>query len=159
MSCHTTLGSTVDDIFSFSRKLEGTNPSDTEYGWNHWTQKGLKNISEPKHTYEKHGEKYEYTFYLENNHAGDEFRENTEVIDKFFDNGTLKEDIIEALHHDITVLLLPSRERTMLLNKAYRAIVKEQSFNEGRDASAVPAVNVHDELEVDEETKISATIY
>jgi hypothetical protein len=160
MSCHAKLGATADAIFSFHRKLEGTDKNDNLYGWNHWTQKGLKNIPEPKQTYRKHGEQYEYSFYLKNNHAGDEFRENREVINKFFNaDGSLKEDMLDALHKDITVLLLPGRERTMLLNKAYRAIVINQSFNEGRDASAAPAVNVHKALKEDQITEIKEMIY
>jgi heterodisulfide reductase subunit B len=96
---------------------------------------------------------------LEVNHAGDEFRENQEVMDRFFDAaGNLKPEEVERLHQDIGHLLLPSRERALQLNKAYRAIVQEQSFIHGRDATVTPAKNVHQQVEQDQPTEVELVL-
>jgi hypothetical protein len=39
-------------------------------------------------------------------------------------------------------LLAPSRKRALLLDKAYMALVREQSFEKGRDVVIRPAKNV-----------------
>ncbi len=145
MGCHSHLGATTDSIFAYPRKLEGSDPEDVQYGWGHWRQKGLIGVKEPRVTYQGAGEQYEYTFYLMNNHSGNEFRDNAEVIEKFFDaQGRPLSAQFEALHGDISVLLLPSRQRAMALNKAYRTIVEEQSFIYGRDATITPPANVYE---------------
>jgi hypothetical protein len=144
MGCHTNLGVTTDSIFSFPRKFDGKS---FQRGWYHWTQKGLEGTPEPKATYEKYGERYEYSFYLENNKAGDEFRGNYEVMEKFFNkDGSIKKDMIEALHGDVSLLLYPSAERAVTLNKAYKVIVEDQSFIYGRDANVEPVVNVQETI-------------
>ncbi len=66
--------------------------------------------------------------------------------------------MIEKLRNDITVLLYPSKERSLLLNKAYKALVEEQSFIHGRDAIAVPVKNVHRSVEPEEETGLKNPI-
>ena len=43
---------------------------------------------------------------------------------------------------DLAWLLAPSRERALALNKAYMAVVREQSFELGRDAVISPPKNV-----------------
>jgi len=140
MGCHTNVGATSDSIYSFPRKFDG---KAFQHGWYHWSQKGLKGTPEPKAEYVKYGEKYEYSFYLENNKAGDEFRGNEEVIEKFFNkDGSIKADMINALHDDVSVLLYPSHERALTLNKAYKVIVEDQSFAFGRDANVTPVKNV-----------------
>lgn len=140
MGCHTNLGATTDSIFSFPRKFDGES---FQHGWYHWSQKGLKGTPEPKAVYEKYGEQYEYSFYLENNKAGDEFRGNFEVMNKFFNkDGSIKKEMIKALHKDVSILLYPSGERALMLNKAYRVIVEDQSFMYGRDANVKPIGNV-----------------
>jgi hypothetical protein len=58
----------------------------------------------------------------------------------------------EKLKTDVSVLLLPSAQRAMQLDKAYRSIVLEQSFAKGRDATVKPAQNVHRSLPDDEQT-------
>ena len=141
MGCHSNLGATTDDIFSFPRKLSARNPY--QQGWYHWMQKDLKNTPEPLRS----DGNFEYSYYLKNNQAGDEFRENDEVIKHFFDEaGTLKPDEIEKLHSDVTHLLSPSKERALTLNKAYKVIVDEQSFVEGRDAIVKPPRNIHESV-------------
>jgi len=123
VGCHSRMGTLDDGIVSFSRKFKAEKAF--QGGWYHWTQKSLKGTPEPKRS---DGE-YEYTYYLTHNGAGDEFRANTEVMEKFFAaDGKLKDAQVTALHEDVTTLLWPSPERAMQLNKAYRVIVQEQSF-------------------------------
>jgi len=124
-------------------------------GWYHWTQNetGFKEIKEPRLADGRH----EYTLYLEKNHAGDEFRDNDEIIEKFFDeNGLLKTDEIEILQKDISYLIMPSAERTLTLNKAYKVIVDEQSYIYGRDAHVKPTANVHTEVSINRSTGLTA---
>ncbi|WP_295420655.1 hypothetical protein [Sulfurovum sp.] len=159
MGCHAHLGATADSIFSFPRKFEGTSLADKMYGWNHWSQKGLKGIPEPKASYLNKGEKYEYSFYLTNNHSGNEFRNNSEVQEKFFEaDGALKTEMIERLHQDISLLLFPSKRRALELNKGYKAMVKEQSYIYGRDANVEPMQNVYQEVSEGQMTHIEDTV-
>ncbi|MGB5506000.1 MAG: hypothetical protein WBM70_04845 [Sulfurovum sp.] len=144
MGCHSHIGATTDSAFAYARKFEGVNKDQNDYGWNHWGQKGLNGIQEPIVEYLNHGKQYEYSFYLLNNHSANEFRNNDEVQSKFFDlNGSIKEDMLNALHKDITVLLFPSKERALELNKGYKVIVEEQSYIYGRDTHIKPIKNVY----------------
>ena len=138
--CHFGTGATMDTVFSFTRKF---NHGSFQQGWYHWSQKGLAGIPEP---IREDGE-YEYTLYLRQNGAGDEFRSNREVLNRFFNpDGSLVSGEIEALHDDISRLLFPSRERALTLNKAYRTIVEDQDFHLGRDANVEALQNVHRSL-------------
>ncbi len=155
MGCHAHLGATTDSIFSFARKFEGIRKEEKMYGWNHWTQKGLAGIPEPRADYINHPDVYEYSFYLKNNHSGNEFRNNDEVKDRFFDhNGTLKSEMIKQLHHDISLLLFPSEKRALALDKGYKVMVEEQSFIYGRDANVQPMKNVFKKIEKGQKTLI-----
>ena len=150
IGCHSGIGAIADSTFVFQRKFDH---GAFQNGWYHWGQdaKGLKDIKEPKRT----DLRDEYSLYLEVNRAGDEFRANQEVIERFFDeNGTLKEDAIAVLKNDISYLLVPSVKRAVQLNKAYKIIVEEQSYIYGRDAHVAPATNVHKELLIDQTTGI-----
>lgn len=160
MGCHSHLGATTDSTFSFARKLEGNNKSLNNYGWNHWSQKGLKGIIEPQVNYKNLGKQYEYSFYLQNNHSGNEFRNNDEVQEKFFTSeGTIKNDMLEKLHDDISLLLFPSKTRALTLDKGYRVMAKEQSYIYGRDANIKPMENIYKtELQPDKSTEINQTI-
>ncbi len=152
IGCHSTIGAIVDSTFVFARKFDH---DEKQMGWYHWTQseKGLQDIKEPRLA----DGRYEYAFYLEQNHAGDEFRDNTEVMEKFFDeSGVLKQDEVNTLHGDISHLIIPSAARAITLNKAYKVIVEEQSYIYGRDAHVRPISNVHAEVEIDQSTGISA---
>lgn len=152
MGCHGGVGATTDSNFSFPRKL---GYDSFQHGWYHWGQQGLAGIPEPKRA----DGQYEYTHYLEQNGAGDEFRENREVIEKFFDaSGLLKADKSAALHADIAELLLPSADRALELNKAYKVIVDEQGFIYGRDAVVTPPANVHKTVEDGQVTGVSAVV-
>lgn len=134
--CHGGIGATTDGIFSFPRKLSGDVPA---RGWFHWSQHDLHGVPEPKRT----DGQYEYTLYLQEAGAGDELRSNGEVKARFFDaNGVLRADQTAALHKDITRLLLPTPARALALDRAYRAIVVDQSFYKGRDAVLAPSENV-----------------
>lgn len=136
MGCHGGVGATTDSVFAFPRRL----PSDSfQGGWFHWTQHGLGGIAEPRLA----DGTYEYSHYLAVNGAGDEYRANEEVMERFFDaQGQLKPERIEALHKDISTLLLPSAQRALTMDKSYRIIVKEQSFVDGREATIRPPENV-----------------
>jgi hypothetical protein len=152
MGCHGGIGATTDSNFAFPRKLAYDS---FQQGWYHWSQRGLQGIPEPKRA----DGQYEYTHYLEHNGAGDEFRENLEVIEKFFAaTGELKPAATEALHGDISELLLPSAARAMQLNKAYKTIVDEQSFMQGRDAVISPSSNVHKSVEEGQATGVTEII-
>ena len=153
IGCHSTIGAIVDSTFVFVRKLDHTAP---QMGWYHWTQSadGFKGMQEPILA----DGRYEYTLYLEQNRAGDEFRDNEEVMNTFFDaNGTPKQSELDLLHRDISHLILPSPERALTLNKAYKVIVEEQSYIYGRDAHVKPTGNVHQEVAVDQPTGVTAT--
>lgn len=149
MGCHSALGVTTDSSFAFGRKLDG----DQADGWYHWTQraKGFNGLPEPRYA----NGVYEYTQYLALNHAGDEFRENREVMAKFIEpDGSVNPAAATALHSNIATLLLPSPARALALNKAYYLIVQEQSFNQGRDALIEPPVNIHRTLDIDQPTGV-----
>uniref|UniRef100_UPI0030F3EC95 hypothetical protein n=1 Tax=Paraglaciecola sp. TaxID=1920173 RepID=UPI0030F3EC95 len=125
--CHSGSGMLMDTNISFYRKLP---TSSFQQGWYHWQQKSMHGIPEPKRASD--GE-YEYSYYLLNNPTGDEFRANTEVKQRFFDeHGKPKADMFKKLHEDISVLMLPSTERAIALNKAYKVLVEEQSFIQGK---------------------------
>lgn len=152
MGCHSGLGATVDSTFVFARKF------DTLDSWKHWSQKGLENIKEQLINYKSSGEQYEYSFYLQNNASGNEFRDNLEVQEKFFDNGVVKEEMLQKLHGNITELLYPSNARALNLNKGYKSMVEEQSFIYGRDANVKPMQNVYQEVEFLQPTGITRYI-
>ncbi len=125
--CHGGLGVTDDSTFAFPRKLAAPMG-----GWFHWSQHGLAGIPDPVGA-DGIGE---YARYLKENGAGDEFRANREVIDAFFDPaGKPKEDMLAKLRADVAALLYPSRRRALDLDKAYRAIVEDQDYVRGRDAT------------------------
>ncbi|DAB31887.1 MAG TPA: hypothetical protein CFH79_06775 [Sulfurospirillum sp. UBA11407] len=163
MGCHSNLGALADSTFVFPRKFEKGTHKD---GWYHWSEKGFENIAD---LLLPNGEG-EYERYLKNNNAGDEFRDNEEVMEKFFVKGweedeeniqkdllaklenpdvvlkqhwKLKSDALQKLKNDISYLLLPSPKRALNLNKAYKVIVDEQSYIYGRDAHIKPVQNVH----------------
>ncbi len=70
----------------------------------------------------------------------------------------MKPDQLALLHNDVSVLLLPSRARALMLNKAYRAIVAEQSFVLGRDTTVTPSENVQKQVEQNQPTGVKTPI-
>jgi len=152
IGCHSGIGAVVDSTFVFPRKFDA---GAQQMGWYHWTQSktGFKNIPEPTLA----DGRYEYTLYLEQNGAGDEFRGNDEVMNTFFEtNGTLKAAEVEALHGDISRLIIPTAARALGLDKAYKVIVEDQSYVYGRDAHVTPEQNVHQEVTIDLPTGVTA---
>jgi hypothetical protein len=66
-------------------------------------------------------------------------------VKRFFDaRGELRPDAIARLHADIGELLLPSTARAIDLDRAYKAVVEEQSFALGRDAILGRSDNVYE---------------
>lgn len=152
IGCHGGTGATTDSAFSFPRKFA---ESAHRGGWYHWTQKGLAGTAEPV----RRDGQPEYAHYLAQNGAGDEFRENREAMARFFDGqGNLRGDMLARLRDDMSVLLFPSRARALELNKAYRVIVDEQSFAQGRDATVAPAQNVHRSIVLGTPTGVRAVV-
>jgi hypothetical protein len=146
--CHAGIGATTDGTFSFARKMGA---AEHARGWFHWSQRDLRGIAEPQRA----DGQYEYTFYLLQAGAGDEFRENTEVLLRFFDERrALRSDEVAKLRRDISSLLLPSPERALALDRAYQAIVREQRFDLGRDVVLSPVQNVYRTVPLGEPTGI-----
>jgi len=146
--CHGGIGATTDGIFSFPRKVSEDAPA---RGWFHWSQHDLRGLPEPR----RRDGQFEYTLYLKQAGAGDELRANTEVMRRFFDDrGELRPSEVASLHGDIARLLLPSAERALDLDRAYRAVVLEQSFDRGRDAILARSPNVHASAVIGDKTGI-----
>lgn len=152
IGCHSGIGATSDGIFSFPRKFA---ENSFQHGWYHWTQKGLAGTPEPL----RRDGQPEYAYYLAQNHAADEFRENSEAMGKFFAaDGSLKAGAVAGLRKDIATLLLPSGRRALALDKAYKQIVDEQSYVLGRDASLAPARNVLRDVGLGESTGVTEVL-
>jgi acid phosphatase len=150
--CHGGIGATTDSMFAFARKLGFESPAG---GWFHWTQRDLRDLPEPR----RRDGIGEYSFYLQQNGAGDEFRANREVYRKFFDErGQVRSDAFARLHPNIAELLLPSAARALDLNRAYRAIVLEQSFSLGRDAMLAPAQRVWTDVPMGKTTGVRVPV-
>lgn len=138
MGCHTSIGATIDKTFSFPRKVDGAE------GWGYINLRGMPdapNMGE---------EKGEIATYFERVGGGGEFRSNPEMFERWFHkDGTVNHQKISQAK-DLYELIVPSKERALELNKAYKVIVEDQDFIYGRDATATPPENVYDK--VDNET-------
>ena len=160
MGCHSSLGVLADTTFSFKRKMEGSDKSKPDFGWGHWTSKGLSGVADRRVNFINFGDQNEYSFYLQNNGAGDEFRENEEIKKIFFSkDGTPNEEAFTKLKLDVTILINPSKERSILLNKSYRAIVETQSFRYGRDAILKKPANVFEKIPDGQTTGIEKIVF
>ncbi|GHC56956.1 hypothetical protein [Roseibacillus persicicus] len=138
MGCHNSIGSTIDKTFSFPRKVDGA------AGWGYLDLKGMPDVP-------TQGEqKGEIATYLERVGGGSEFRHNPEMLERWFkpDGSVDHEKIAQA--KDVYELITPSRERALMLNKAYKCIVEDQDYIYGKDATVVPPKNVFQQ--VDNET-------
>ena len=62
------------------------------------------------------------------------------------------------LQRDVSELLMPSRERALALNKAYRSLVERQTFQQGRDIVLDGARNVHRSVEAGQKTSIQESV-
>lgn len=133
MGCHNSIGSTVDKTFSFARKIDGA------AGWGYIDLKGMPDAPNVGETLG------EFATYFERAGGGDEFRSNPEMMDRWFDeNGNVDHEKIKG--KDVYSLITPSTDRALKLNKAYKAIVEEQDFLYGRDATITPPQNVYNEV-------------
>ncbi|MES9853258.1 MAG: hypothetical protein ABW170_15690 [Candidatus Thiodiazotropha sp. L084R] len=134
MGCHTSIGSTIDQTFAFPRKVTGA------YGWGYVNLQGMADAPNVG------GTEGEILNYLKLAGGGNEFRENDEIIEKWFnEDGSVNEQKVSTA--DVYELITPSPERALTLNKAYMVIVRDQDFIHGRDANVTPAVNVYSEID------------
>ncbi|WP_288131863.1 hypothetical protein [Microbulbifer sp.] len=151
--CHGAIGANVDGGFAMTRKLGADNSF--QRGWYHWSQKSLAGTPEPVRA---DGEG-EYAYYLKQVGNADEYRSNEEVRSRFFgEDGRLKTAMLDKLAQDINVLIMPSSRRALDLNKAYRAVVEEQSYREGRDAVLTPRENLLREVAEGQETGVKQAL-
>ena len=134
MGCHAAVGATIDQTFAFGRKVTGAP------GWGYINLKGMSDapsISEPGG---------EIAQYLQRAGGGSEFRENPEMLARWFtQDGQVDQEKISTA--DVYTLITPSKERALKLNKAYTHIVRHQSYIYGRDATWIPAKNVFDVID------------
>lgn len=139
MGCHTNLGVTLDQTFSFPRKVPG------QAGWGHQDLRGIPDVPQWGHA------EGEILTYLRRVKAADEFRANDEMIARFFPAGRLAEGELRRASPggDLSIadLLAPSRGRALALNKAYRTLIETQAFARGRDTVLQPTANVHRTIE------------
>ncbi len=137
MGCHAAVGATIDQTFAFARKVTGPQ------GWGYINLKGMQDapsVSEPGG---------EILHYLQRAGGGSEFRENPEMLSRWFTgNGMVDTDKVKAA--DVYTLITPSHQRALQLNKAYTHIVRHQSYIYGRDATWNPAKNVFDTIDESE---------
>jgi hypothetical protein len=137
VGCHSGVGATDDGIYSFGRKLGAGAPT---RGWIH----AAANEDFVVGDHLRADGIGEYATYLIENGAGDDFRANQELLARFFDaTGQPRQAALDALAEDVTPLLIPSPERALALDAAYRLTVREQSYTRGRDAVLAPTPNLH----------------
>lgn len=175
MGCHSNIGALTDSTFVFARKFE---KGAYKNGWYHGSKRGFEGIKD----FILPNGKGEYALYLYLNNAGDEFRSNDEIMQKFFvsnwrenkdmikkeyelnqkggnnifvtESLKFKNKAINILKNDISYLIMPSPKRAMRLNKTYKTIVDEQSFVFGRDSGVFE--NVHKSVKEGQKTGIKA---
>ena len=148
MGCHSTIGITVDQSFGFPRKVPGAG------GWGYQSLVGIPDVPQAGH------DTPEILEYFERVRGADEFRANTEALERFFVDVDMDGDIDEVDEvdqaevlraapggdKDIMHLIAPSRARAIALNKGYMALVAEQDFERGRDPVPEPATQVFEEI-------------
>lgn len=138
MGCHAAIGITVDQTFTMPRKVPG------KAGWQYQDIAGMKDAPQAGH------DEPEVLTYFKRVGGADEFRGNQEMLDRFFPGGVLDESAVKHAakggDKDLAWLLAPSRARAIALDKAYMAVVREQSFDKGRDSLVSPPKNVHDRV-------------
>ena len=139
MGCHSNLGVTNDQTFSFARKVPGAK------GWQYQSLEDIPDVPQLGHA------EPEILTYFKRVMGGDELRSNQEILKRFFKNDQVLEDKLRVAApggtKDIRELLFPSRERAIELIKAYMVIVAEQSFELGRDVVIAQPQNVHTKIE------------
>ena len=60
-------------------------------------------------------------------------------------DGTVNKEKVTAV--DIYTLITPSKERALMLNKAYTHIVRHQDYIKGRDATVTPPQHVFERVD------------
>ena len=139
MGCHSALGVTVDQTFSFARKVPGRS------GWAYQDIRGIKDVPQQGH------DQPEIAAYFHRVRGGDEFRANDEMLERYWKDDTLNEALVARAapggDRDIAWLVAPSEERALQLNRAYMLLVRDQTFTAGRDAVVAPVANVHRKIE------------
>lgn len=141
MGCHTSLGVTADQTFAFPRKLPGAD------GWRPQDLRGQRDVPLAGH------DAPEVLTYFRRALAGDELRANGELLGRYFRAGQV-DDVAVRAAPDLFALLYPSRARALDLDRAYMALVREQSFFAGRDVALSPPA-AHREVR-DEDTGLAA---
>jgi len=141
LGCHGALGVTVDQTFSFARKVPGRD------GWRPQDLRGMPDVPQVGH------DAPEVLTYFRRALGGDEFRANDEVRARFFQGTTVNTDAVRSAP-DLHALLYPSRARALALDRAYLQIVRTQNFHAGREAVLAP-LPVHREI-IDEDTGLAA---
>ncbi|MEO0326673.1 MAG: hypothetical protein AAF447_27255 [Myxococcota bacterium] len=140
MGCHSNIGVTIDQTFSFARKIPGPE------GWAYQDAEGIPDVPMEGH------ETPEILQYFQRVRGGDELRANDEMLARFWDeDGELDEARVRRAApggpDDITDLILPSRERALRMIKAYMLLVREQDYVHGRDVVLTPPAHVHRVIE------------
>lgn len=134
MGCHSAVGVTVDHTFSLARKVPGA------AGWRHQDLRGMHDVPQAGHA------EPEVLTYLRRAHGGDDYRANEEMLARFFPGGVLDEQEVRrgapGGDRDLAYLVAPSRERALLLDKAYRVLVRAQRFEAGRDVALGPPTGI-----------------
>ena len=147
MGCHTSVGSTIDKTFALPRKVDGAG------GWGYIDLKGMPdapNIGEIRG---------EISTYLERVGGGGEFRSNPEMLQRWFQtDGTVDHDRLSQAA-DVYEIISPSVERALELNKAYRAIVADQDYLYGRDATVRPPINVYERIDNETAPTLPAALF
>jgi hypothetical protein len=137
------IGVTIDHGFALARKVPGAD------GWRPQDLRGLRDRPQRGHA------RTELATYFERVGGGDETRSNDELLARFFPDGRFDAVAVARAarggDRDLAWLLLPSPTRALALDKAYLAVVREQSFTHGRDAVLAPIARAHREI-VDDDT-------
>lgn len=147
MGCHTSVGATTDKTFGFPRKIDGA------AGWGYIDLVGMPdapNMGE---------EQGEIMTYFERVGGGGEFRSNAEMFERWFTEDGVVDKKKVAAAPDVYTLITPSPSRALELNKAYKAIVSEQDYIYGRDATITPPKNVHDFIDNETAPTLPANLF
>ena len=139
MGCHTTLGTTIDQTFSFARKIDGAK------GWGYID---LKSMIDAPNIGKSEGE---ILTYFKRVGGGNEFRIKNDIHDKFYTDGVLDVDKVKEVD-SVYELITPTHKSALKMNKAYKVLVESQDFIHGRDGNAAAVENVY--KNIDESTPV-----
>ncbi|MBN2824053.1 MAG: hypothetical protein JXQ76_01920, partial [Campylobacterales bacterium] len=134
MGCHTNVGSTIDQVFSFARKVDG------KEGWKYID---LKSMIDVPNVGESEGE---ILTYFKRVGGGSEFRSKNDIHTKFYDNGVLNEAKVKSAN-SIYELITPTKESALKMSKSYKVLVESQDFIHGREGNGEPLENVYETID------------